>query len=56
MKRDMKALNLQLKENKYSNLFIIDSNTNEFCLKFTFIETDLTIEILNLKMEKKAKI
>jgi 3-dehydroquinate synthase len=32
MKKGYEALNLHLKENKYSNLFIIDSNTNEFCL------------------------
>jgi len=43
------TLNLHLKENKYSNLFIIvDSNTNEYCLpKFLpLLETDLTIEII----------
>ncbi|MGA9637388.1 3-dehydroquinate synthase [Flavobacterium sp.] len=46
------ALNIHLKENKYSNLFIIvDSNTNEFCLpKFLpQIETDLTIEIIEFE-------
>lgn len=46
------ALNIHLKENKYSNLFIIvDSNTNEFCLpKFLpLIETDLTIEIIEFE-------
>nr|WP_314835344.1 3-dehydroquinate synthase [uncultured Flavobacterium sp.] len=43
------ALNLHLKEYKYSNLFIIvDSCTNEFCLpKFLpYLETELTIEII----------
>ena len=43
------ALNLHLKEHKYSNLFIIvDSCTNEFCLpKFLpYLETELTIEII----------
>ncbi len=46
------ALNIHLKENKYSNLFIIvDSNTNEFCLpKFLpLVETDLTIEIIEFE-------
>jgi 3-dehydroquinate synthase len=52
------ALNLQLKEKKYSNLFIIvDSNTNEFCLpKFLgFIETDLTIEIIEFENGEENK-
>lgn len=52
------ALNLHLKENKYSNLFIIvDSNTNEFCLpKFLpFIETDLTIEIIEFENGEENK-
>ncbi len=43
------ALNLHLKENKYSSLFIIvDSSTNDVCLpKFLpYLETDLTIEII----------
>lgn len=43
------ALNLHLKEHKYSKLFIIvDSCTNEFCLpKFLpYLETELTIEII----------
>ena len=43
------ALNLHLKENKYSNLFIIvDSNTNEFCLPnfLPYLETELAIEII----------
>lgn len=45
-------LNQHLKENKYSNLFIIvDSNTNEYCLsKFLpLLETDLTIEIIEFE-------
>lgn len=45
-------LNQHLKENKYSNLFIIvDSNTNEFCLpKFLpLLETDLTVEIVEFE-------
>jgi 3-dehydroquinate synthase len=52
------ALNLHLKENKYSNLFIIvDSNTNEFCLpKFLpFIETDLNIEIIEFENGEENK-
>jgi 3-dehydroquinate synthase len=52
------ALNLHLKQNKYSNLFIIvDSNTNEFCLpKFLpFIETDLTIEIIEFENGEENK-
>jgi 3-dehydroquinate synthase len=46
------ALNLHLKETKYSNLFIItDSNTNNYCLhKFLpYLETDLTIEIIEFE-------
>ena len=46
------ALNLHVKENKYSNLFIIvDSNTNEFCLPhfLPFLETELTIEIIEFE-------
>ena len=42
-------LNLHLKENKYSNLFIIvDSKTNELCLPqfLGYLETELTIEII----------
>ncbi|QKJ63713.1 3-dehydroquinate synthase [Flavobacterium sp. M31R6] len=45
-------LNQHLKENKYSNLFIIaDTNTNEYCLsKFLpLLETDLTIEIIEFE-------
>ncbi|HEY4618999.1 MAG TPA: 3-dehydroquinate synthase [Flavobacterium sp.] len=52
------ALNLHLKGNKYSNLFIIvDSNTNEFCLpKFLpLIETDLTIEIIEFENGEENK-
>jgi 3-dehydroquinate synthase len=52
------ALNLHLKENKYSNLFIIvDNNTNEFCLpKFIpFLETDLTIEIIEFEAGEQNK-
>jgi 3-dehydroquinate synthase len=52
------ALNLHLKENKYSNLFIIvDNNTNEFCLpKFLpFLETDLTIEIIEFEAGEHNK-
>lgn len=46
------ALNIHLKENKYSNLFIIvDSNTNEFCLPKLLpnLETDITIEIVEFE-------
>ena len=52
------ALNLHLKENKYSNLFIIvDSNTNEFCLPtfLPYIETDLTIEIIEFEAGEEHK-
>ncbi|WP_281225186.1 3-dehydroquinate synthase [Flavobacterium aquiphilum] len=45
-------LNQHLKENKYSNLFIIaDTNTNEHCLsKFLpLLETDLTVEIVEFE-------
>ncbi|WP_348797170.1 3-dehydroquinate synthase [Flavobacterium adhaerens] len=45
-------LNQHLRENKYSNIFIIvDSNTNEYCLpKFLpLLETDLTIEIIEFE-------
>lgn len=52
------ALNIHLKENKYSNLFIIvDSNTNEFCLpKFLgFIETNLTLEIIEFDNGEENK-
>jgi len=45
-------LNQHLKENKYSNLFIIvDSNTNDFCLPklLPLLETDLTIEIIEFE-------
>ena len=46
------ALNLHLKENKYSNLFLlVDSNSNAFCApKFLpYIETDLKIEIVEFE-------
>ena len=46
------ALNLHLKENKYSNLFIlVDSQTNDFCLpKFLpYLETNLAIEIIEFE-------
>lgn len=52
------ALNLHLKENKYSNLFIIvDSNTNEFCLPnfLPYLETDLTIEIIEFDAGEENK-
>jgi len=52
------ALNLYLKENKYSNLFIIvDSNTNEFCLPnfLPFLETELTIEIIEFEAGEQNK-
>jgi len=45
-------LNQHLKENKYSNLFIIaDTNTNEHCLPklLPLLETDLTIEIIEFE-------
>lgn len=45
-------LNQHLKENKYSNLFIIaDTNTNEYCLPklLPLLETDLTIEIIEFE-------
>lgn len=52
------TLNLHLKDNKYSNLFIIvDSNTNEYCLpKFLpLLETDLTIEIIEFEAGEPNK-
>ena len=52
------ALNLHLKENKYSNLFIIvDSNTNELCLPtlLPYIETELTIEIIEFEAGEENK-
>lgn len=45
-------LNLFLKENKYSTIFIIvDSNTNDSCLPnfLPYLETDLTIEIIEFE-------
>ena len=52
------ALNSHLKENKYSNLFIlVDSYTNEFCLpKFLpYLETELTIEIIEFEAGEHNK-
>ena len=52
------ALNSHLKENKYSNLFIIvDTYTNEFCLpKFLpYLETELTIEIIEFEAGEHNK-
>ena len=52
------ALNLHLKENKYSNLFIIvDSNTNEFCLPnfLPYLETELAIEIIEFDAGEENK-
>lgn len=52
------ALNLHLKENKYSNVFIIvDSNTNEYCLPqfLPYLETDLTIEIIEFEAGEENK-
>jgi 3-dehydroquinate synthase len=51
-KTGYEKLNQHLKENKYSNLFIIvDSNTNEFCLPklLPLLETDLTVEIIEFE-------
>ena len=53
-----KALNLFLKENKYSNLFIIvDNETNELCLpKFLpYLETNLRIEIVEFEAGEHNK-
>jgi 3-dehydroquinate synthase len=52
------ALNLHLKSNKYSKVFIIvDSNTNEFCLStfLPYIETELTIEIIEFVAGEENK-
>lgn len=52
------ALNLFLKENKYSNLFIIvDNETNELCLpKFLpYLETNLRIEIVEFEAGEHNK-
>jgi len=52
------ALNLFLKENKYSNLFIIvDNETNELCLpKFLpYLETNLRIEIVEFEAGESNK-
>jgi 3-dehydroquinate synthase len=48
----IKALNIHLKETKYSTIFIIvDTYTNEFCLPKLLpnIETDITIEIIEFE-------
>lgn len=52
------ALNLHLKENKYSKLFlIVDNNTNEYCTTqfLPFLETDLTIEIIEFDSGEQNK-
>ncbi|TDP02945.1 3-dehydroquinate synthase [Flavobacterium sp. 245] len=52
------ALNNHLKENKYSNLFIIvDDKTNEYCLSKLLpqIETDLNIEIIEFESGEENK-
>lgn len=54
----IEALNSHLKENKYSNLFIIvDSLTNEFCLPklLPTIETELAIEIIEFEPGEENK-
>ena len=52
------ALNLHLKETKYSNLFVlVDTKTNEYCLsKFLpYLETDPTIEIIEFEAGEANK-
>lgn len=52
------ALNKHLKENKYSNIFIIvDTQTNEYCLPklLPIIETDLNIEIIEFEAGEENK-
>lgn len=52
------ALNLHLKETKYSNLFVlVDTKTNEHCLsKFIpYLETDLSIEIIEFEAGEANK-
>ncbi|KRD10670.1 3-dehydroquinate synthase [Flavobacterium sp. Root901] len=52
------ALNTHLKENKYSNIFIIvDTQTNEYCLPklLPVIETDLNIEIIEFEAGEANK-
>ncbi|OIV40801.1 3-dehydroquinate synthase [Flavobacterium johnsoniae] len=52
------ALNKHLKENKYSNLFIIvDTETNEHCLPklLPVLETDLNIEIIEFEAGEANK-
>ena len=54
----IEALNTHLKENKYSNVFIIvDSLTNEFCLPKLLpnIETELVIEIIEFEPGEENK-
>ena len=57
-KKAYEALNLHLKENKYSKLFlIVDNNTNEYCTTqfLPFLETDLTIEIIEFDSGEQNK-
>jgi len=52
------ALNNHLRENKYSNLFIlVDTKTNDYCLsKFLpYLETNLTIEIIEFEAGEANK-
>lgn len=52
------ALNNHLRENKYSNIFIIvDTETNEYCLPklLPIIETDLNIEIIEFEAGEANK-
>ncbi|MEL1240212.1 3-dehydroquinate synthase [Flavobacterium flavipallidum] len=52
------ALNLHIRNNKFSNIFIIvDSNTNEFCLPKLLpeIETDLNVEIIEFEAGEENK-
>jgi len=52
------ALNTHLKENKYSNLFIIvDNQTNELCLPLflPLLETDLNVEIIEFEAGEANK-
>lgn len=51
-------LNSFVKENKYSNIFILsDSNTNEYCLSrfLPLLETDKTIEIIEIEAGESEK-
>ncbi|MBK9224408.1 MAG: 3-dehydroquinate synthase [Flavobacterium sp.] len=57
-KKGYEALNLHLKETKYSNLFVlVDTKTNEHCLsKFLpYLETNLTIEIIEFEAGEANK-